>query len=295
VDGQKVILGKDQLTQRPQRRPNGDWRVIGKSFAMKENLAFCKSNNTTDLLKRMEYRSDLLLLAGLLDRERRDELTAQESKQLASIPLCEEFADDLRSLAEAVPYLSVPPANNSGRGLMISNTVISDEGHGWLVINNRLSNGDQAIIHTGHKMKEALNIFDGFIAKKEATVSADTAQQPFILKKFMKKSVSEDNGSTSRSRRCTTTVYRNHCEYDPQTGRGICREVPYTVEGWEEVTTAHTKETRVNDLEIWSSDDARVLAVLRLETTYDDSSISFGNCETLPIPDDDHHHWPVSP
>lgn len=198
TDGKSVVLGKGNLTQRPQLRPTGDWRQIGRSFGLKENPALCGSQQIDDILSRIDSARKLISIVGRIERESRDELLPEEAKALAAMPLCDTMSEMLSALVKLVPnYPDRSPATggSGGSGLMIVNSTLSNEGHGWVVVNTRLSDGKQAIIHTGHKVKGAFHYSDGLITKGEAAITAKITQQPFAVRKVLKKSLSERGDS----------------------------------------------------------------------------------------------------
>lgn len=258
---------------------------------MKENPALCSSQQIDDMLIRMESTTKIISIMSQIERESRDELLPEEAKTLAAMPLCNEISSLLPSLVKLVPNYPDSSAGSIGGGnaggMMIVNSTLSDEGHGWAVLNSRLTDGKQAIIHTGHKVKEATNIFNGLIAKSSADITAKISQQPFAVKKILKKKTSEKHAlGRTFTRSCTVTEYRTQCTYDPVTKQGKCERVPYTIEGTETTTYTDVDETRLNDFQIYSADNQRLLGVLTLETKYTSTDMDFGGCSAAPIPAD---------
>jgi hypothetical protein len=294
TDHQTITLGKGQLSPRPRARPTNDWRLIGKSFGMKDNSRFCSSQVFDDMLKRYSDAGDLLELGLTLRSEDRHQLKGEEAKKVAAMPLCAELEAGLIELVRLVPYFEdptapTPPANGSD---MIVNTVLSDEGHGWLVINNRLTDGQQAIIHTGTKVKEGR-----FVSASDLSISSSTTKQPFAIRKDLASFSKKDLGGGSYERRtCYETVYRNECTYDPETRRGRCELVPYSVEGTRRVSWTNIEYTYINEVNFVDKDnDSRVLGVLTLETKEITRDYDYGDCETAPLPDHDHGNGPWVP
>jgi hypothetical protein len=289
TDGKAVVLGKGQLSPRPLPRPTADWRQIGRSFGLKENPSLCDSQQIDDILIRTKNSARLITIVSRIEREFRDELLPEEAKELAAMPLCIEISAFLPALARLIPNYPTSSGGSigNGSGLMVVNTTLSDEGHGWVVLNARLTDGKQAIIHTGHKVKNATNHFEGLIAKGEADITAKISQQPFAVKKILKKRSSEKRAlGRTRTRSCSVTEYRTQCTYDPVTKKGTCERVPYTIEGTETTLYTDVDETRVNDFQILSADKQRLLGVITLESKYSGVDIEFGNCSAAAIPAD---------
>jgi len=283
VNKQTLILGKGQLSPRPKPRPASDWQLIGQSFGMKTNVAFCTSQETDDLLQRFTNISTLGSLLLDLRIQSRHSLNLEESKKLRAIPMCEYLDSFLKDLVELVPYYDDPkpgPATSPDSELIV-NAVISDEGHGWLVLNNRLTHREQAIIHTGTKIREG-----EFLFSRVKDITSKITQQPFALRKklagYTEKQISE---RLIRIGTCYETIYRNECTFDPQTHQGRCERVPYQVEGRQDVRETVKEETYLNEIEFLDKDSIKVLGVLTLETKDTSHLTHYDNCETDPISD----------
>lgn len=287
VDNETVILGKGNLSPRPKLRPTTDWRQIGISFGMKENARFCSSQVFDDMITRMGNKTKVATISLNIRGSHRHSLNAQEAKTLAAIPLCQDLDSELKELVGLVPYYeearpTTPPTSGAD---MIVNTVLSDEGHGWLVVNNRLTHGEQAIIHTGTKINNG-----DFLYSSVKDIESRITKQPFALrKKLAGHTVKEVSSGLHRISTCYETIYRNECTYDPQTHEGRCERVPYQVEGREEVRVTINEETYLSEIEFVSEESSRVLGVLTLETKEEDKDYDYGDCETDPIIDRNWH------
>ena len=279
VDKKTVVLGKGQVSARPQPRPTTDWRAYGKIFGMKANEQFCSSQEYDDMVKRFSQESFIGELYTRLKAEFRSELTDAEEKSLAALALCPSHAEALLRLAQVVPNFDEPKPNTTTKPAdsnMIVNALYSDEGHGWLVVNSRLTGGQQAIIHTGNK------IGTGFVTGSEdVLVTSQITKQPFALRKTRLHSAVKIFDSSTRQKSCDATEYTVDCYYDHETGTRKCERVPYTVPGWQDVTTRTIELTYINELQILSADQSRILGSLVLDTSsgqYTDTSE--GWCES---------------
>jgi hypothetical protein len=284
-NGSEIRIGEGQITPRPTPIPKGDWQAMAKALGMKGDRKHCKPSESMTPMERFEkaaLRLDIQLLADRVSRQD-STLSAKDKSLITSAPNCKEFADVISNLGEALGLTSdtltfgepLESDQDALSGTMINGISFANEGHGWLIVNNRLSTGQTAIAHLGVKYRD----FESLLWKGEQDIAFKYTKQPVALRfkrgKFDRK-VKE--GYESR-RKCSKIVYVQECTYDPATQKGKCQQVPYDVEGTETYRTDYVEESLGHQIQYRTPDLSRVLGVVELATKITYENNRSGLCE----------------
>jgi hypothetical protein len=211
-------------------------------------------------------------------------LTQEERRVLTSIPYCKEWADKITFFGNALGLTSEPlpfPSNKQNldqdgfEGTLLTGIGFANEGHGWLIVNNRLSTGQTAVAHLGVKYRD----YQSLLSSANKEIEFKYTKQPVALRFKSIRGTRKVTEGYGQLKSCTETIYIQECTRDPGTGRGECKQVPYDVEGSKRVRTDIVEETSTNLIEYTTPDFSKVLGVAQLATksTYED--IDWGTCE----------------
>jgi hypothetical protein len=282
-NGSEIKIGEGQLTPRPTPVAKGDWQAIGKSLGMKGDLKYCKWSGSMSSEEILQYVIFTGKIETLIDRVNREGsiLSPEDKRLVISIPVCKEFAELISELGEALgltsdSLLSAEPLEEDAfSGTMVSGISFANEGHGWLIVNNRLSTGQTAIAHLGVKYRDFLTL----LSSRQKDIEFKYTKQPVALRfKQGKVNRKEIKGYESR-RTCSKTVYVQECTYDPETKKGKCVQVPYDVEGSQTERTDTIEETFTNQIQYMTPDLSKVLGVAHLATKTSSEYTDRGYCE----------------
>jgi hypothetical protein len=284
-NGSEIKIGEGQLTPRPTPIPKGDWQAMAKALGMKGDRKHCKPSESMTPMERFDktaLRLDIQLLADRVSRQ--DPTRSPKDKTLiTSIPNCKEFADVISYLGDALGLTSdtltfgepFEMDKETLSGTMVSGISFANEGHGWLIVNNRLSTGQTAIAHLGVKYRD----FESLLLNSEQDIEFKYTKQPVALR-FKRGKIDRKVTEGHQSRRtCSKVVYVQECTYDPVTKKGKCQQVPYDVEGSETNRTDYVEESITHQIQYRTPDFSKVLGVIELvtKTSYEDDRS--GLCE----------------
>ncbi len=165
-----------------------------------------------------------------------------------------------------------------------SDATFTDEGHGWVILNLSLENGQVSTFHLGLKTKDAekvLNNGEYFVQ------SQITKQKTALLFAPGTKTSNRENSQYRAS--CYETYYRTICRYDPMTNSQRCTQEPVQVPGEQDVFVTKDTDVYSYSLQFISDDRVTSYANSQVQTTMVRTTKQFGVCVTHS------HPFPVSP
>jgi hypothetical protein len=194
--------------------------------------------------------------------------------------------DDFVLSSKLVSFQSTTPfavKTQSGNYVLLSDrhgegasaATFTDEGHGWIILNLTLENGEVSTFHLDLKTKDAekvLNSGEYFVQ------SQLTKQKTALLFTPGTKTSNRENSQYRAS--CYETHYQTICRYDPITNSRRCTQEPVQVEGEQDVFV--TKDTDVYSYSVRFVSDDRVTSYAnsQVQTTAIRTTKQFGVCET---------------
>ncbi|MEI8027532.1 MAG: hypothetical protein WCI18_14390 [Pseudomonadota bacterium] len=260
------------MTPRPTPIYENDWLSLGKKLGMKGNQKLCRPENELtfdELIARLSLKIDLSRLVSRIDTDGNTELTVEEKQVVSSTPICTEFADYIKLLGKALGLTSDSFLGDTSTdldpeafsGTMINGISFANEGHGWLIVNNRLTSGQTAISHLGVKYRD----FDRLLSERQYDVEFKYTKQPAALRFKRGKTIRKVTEGVDRKREtCTRIFYVQHCTYDPQAKQGKCEQVPYEAQGTEVTRVDLVEESFTNTVQFMAPDFSKVLGVAQL-------------------------------
>ena len=192
-NGSEIKIGEGKVSPR-EKTPiaKDDWQALGKALGVKGDLKYCKPKPIEDMsieemMKYFDYTRPITSLQIKLVGDSNATLTQEERRVLTTIPYCKEWADKITFFGNALGLTSEPLPFPSDKlnldqdgfeGTMITSIGFANEGHGWLIVNNRLSSGQTAVAHLGVKYRD----YQSLLSSANKEIEFKYTKQPVALR-----------------------------------------------------------------------------------------------------------------
>ncbi len=271
--GGGVQIGKDAPAPAPKKSAGS----FADQLGLKGDLALCAPESMLSVDQRAKAADLRRRLDDIVSRLQSGghTLFAGEKNTLKETPNCASFEDEIQKIGEIVfpKTVAEPPVVIPGSTISIAAVDFNDEGHGWLVLRAKLTNGNTATFHLGVKTENARAL----LSSNDYVVGTELTKQSVGLR-FHLVNQNSNTDTINGKESCTEIRYRNVCVFNPELKREDCHQESYTLYGTRSVETTFFTQDYDFTVDFVSADLTTSKASAALTTTITRRTTNNGTC-----------------